>query len=255
MELIDARRIWDLAPHNAFTDVLHFGDWWYCAFREGQGHVCDDGKLRLIRSRDGEKWTSAALMAWQGGDVRDAKLSVTADAQLMLSGAVRFLKPVDGNRHQSLSWLSADGVTWTEPFACPSGLGTWRWSVTWHGGVGYSFGYSGKDEAGCLYGTRDGKIWDIVKDNVFPDAVSYPNETSIVFLEDGTGYCLLRRDKGTCGHGRACRAHLDQLLFFARRKDRDLLGDSHCVVSVYQRQYRYGSNGASRRSTRRHSTG
>ena len=198
MDMIDVRRVWDQAPHNAFTDLTRFGNVWYCAFREGEGHVSDDGRLRLLRSSDGKEWTPAALMAWPGGDVRDAKLSVTADAQLMLNGAVRFLQPVDGNKHQSVTWLSTDGVTWTAPYACPSGLGTWRWSVSWHDGIGYSFGYSGKDEGGCLYGTRDGKTWDVVRDDVFPDASSYPNETSLVFLGDGTGYCLLRRDKGSC---------------------------------------------------------
>ena len=25
MELLDVRKIWDEAPHNAFTDLVHFG--------------------------------------------------------------------------------------------------------------------------------------------------------------------------------------------------------------------------------------
>jgi hypothetical protein len=198
MELIEARRIWARAPHNAFTDLIRFGGHWYCAFREGESHVSDDGRLRVIRSEDGEEWSSAALMEWEGGDVRDAKLSVTADGQLMLSGAVRFLQPVDGNRHQSVSWLSENGTDWSEPHACTTGLGTWRWSTTWHGQYGYSFGYSGKDPALCLYRTSEGKNWEVVKDEVFPDPESYPNETSLVFLPDHTAYCLLRRDKGSC---------------------------------------------------------
>jgi hypothetical protein len=198
MELIEVRKIWDGAPHNAFTDLIRFEGRWYCAFREGESHVSDDGRLRVIRSEDGQKWSSAALMEWEGGDVRDAKLSVTADGQLMLSGAVRFLQPVDGNRHQSVSWLSENGADWTGPHACPTGLGTWRWSTTWHGEYGYSFGYSGKDTALCLYRTADGKNWEVVKDQVFPKPSTYPNETSLVFMPDDIAYCLLRRDKGSC---------------------------------------------------------
>ena len=197
MEMIETRRIWDEAPHNAFTDLIRFNDQWYCAFREGQTHVSDDGKLRVIRSADGQSWSSVSLMDWDGGDVRDAKLSVTGDGQLMLSGAVRFLEPVDGNRHQSVTWLSADGGHWGEPFACPTGLGTWRWSTTWCDGVAYSFGYSGKDEQGCLYRSSDGKTWDVVKDDVYPDVQTYGNETSLVFCDGGDAYCLLRRDKGS----------------------------------------------------------
>jgi hypothetical protein len=141
-------------------------------------------------------------MEWDGGDVRDAKLSISAEGQLMLNGAVRFVKPVEGNTHQSVTWLSRDGKKWSEPFACPSGLGTWRWSVTWHKNVAYSFGYSGgyrgKDDQGCLYRSVDGKTWETVKDDVYPDVKTYGNETSLVFLNDDTAYCLLRRDKGSC---------------------------------------------------------
>lgn len=198
MKLKTVRKIWDKAPHNAFTDLIRFKGDWYCAFREGESHVSDDGRLRVIRSSDGDGWSSVALMTWDGGDVRDAKLSVTADGQLMLSGAVRFLKPKDGNTHQSVTWLSSDGENWSDPYACPTGLGTWRWSVTWHKGVAYSFGYSGKDKAGCLYRSEDGKSWEAVKDDVYPDADTYGNETSILFLEDDTACCLLRRDKGSC---------------------------------------------------------
>ena len=32
-------RIWDQAPHNAFTDLIRHDGQWYCAFREGEGHV------------------------------------------------------------------------------------------------------------------------------------------------------------------------------------------------------------------------
>jgi len=194
MKLIDARRIWDAAPHNAFTDLAHFKGAWYCAFREGEGHVSDDGRLRVLRSVDGETWSSAALMDWDGGDVRDAKLSIAPGDRLMLNGAVRFLEPRDGNKHQSVTWLSSDGETWDGPHACPTGLGTWRWSVTWHDGVAYSFGYSGKDAGGCLYKSADGIAWEVVLDNAYPDVESYGNESSLVFLDDGTGHCLLRRD-------------------------------------------------------------
>ncbi len=198
MELLEVRKIWDQAPHNAFTDLIRFDGQWYCAFREASSHMSGDGRLRVIRSVDGEEWISAALMEWDAGDVRDAKLSITADGRLMLNGAVRYLEPVDGNRHQSVTWLSPDGLNWSEPFACPSGLGTWRWSVTWHKGTAYSFGYSGKDEHGCLYRSEDGQTWEVVQADVYPDAETYGNETSLVFLNDDTAYCLLRRDKGSC---------------------------------------------------------
>jgi hypothetical protein len=192
-KLLSVRRIWDKAPHNAFTDLIRFHDRWFCAFREGKSHVCNTGRLRVITSQGGEDWSSAALMTWDGGDVRDAKLSVTADGQLMLNGAVRFLKPKDGQTHQSVTWLSPDGKTWSEPHrvADPN---VWMWSVTWHKDFGYGIGYStSKKRFIRLYRSRDGKAWERVADDLFPGG-TYANETSLVFTDDDTATCLLRRD-------------------------------------------------------------
>ena len=47
-ELIEVRKIWDKAPHNAFTDLIRFKDHWYCAFREGSAHRSNDGKKRAM---------------------------------------------------------------------------------------------------------------------------------------------------------------------------------------------------------------
>src|SRR5579863_6317118 len=82
-ELVEVRKIWDRAPHNAFTDLLRFQDRWFCVFREGAAHVSPDGALRVLASSDGEKWQSVALVASPTSDLRDAKISMTPDGQLM----------------------------------------------------------------------------------------------------------------------------------------------------------------------------
>ncbi len=189
------RMIWEAAPHNAFTDLIRYNDLWYCVLREGLGHASDDGRARIIRSRDGLTWEPVALLAWEGGDVRDPKLSITPDGQLMVSAAVRLLQPEGDDRHRSVTWLSADGDGFSGPFACPTGLGTWRWSVTWHDGAGYSFGYGGRDRGGTLYRTDDGRRWKPVARELFPPGLA--SETSIVFMPDERAYCLLRRDPET----------------------------------------------------------
>jgi len=198
-ELVSARKIWDQAPHNAFTDLIRFKDAWYCAFREGKGHVCDTGKLRVLTSTDGQKWTSTGLIAREGGDVRDAKLSITGDGKLMLNGAVRAIKPVDGKTHQSMVWLSGDGHAWGEgiPVGDPN---LWMWSVSWHKGSGYGIGYRCASPRFIrLHHTRDAKNWKTLADDIFPGG-SYANESSLVFTDDDTCYCLLRRDgKGSTG--------------------------------------------------------
>lgn len=86
VSIIEVGKIWDQAPHNAFTDLLRWQDQFYCALREGRGHVSADGRIRVISSQDGDCWQSATLVELNGYDLRDAHLSVTPDRQLMLIG-------------------------------------------------------------------------------------------------------------------------------------------------------------------------
>lgn len=196
MQLLSCQKIWDQAPHNAFTDLIRYQGAWYCAFREGEGHVSFDGQLRVLCSVDGEQWQPVALLGRADGDARDAKFTITAGGELMLLGAIRFHQPVEGNRHQSLTWLSSDGLNWSAPFACETGLGTWRWSCTWSGAYGYSVAYTGKDRTGALYRTADGKTWEQLVSDLFPEPETHANEASLVFDADGTAWCLLRRNAG-----------------------------------------------------------
>ena len=86
VELVTVRKIWDGAPHNAFTDLVWWRGGFYCAFREGRGHVSTDGRIRVLRSSDARQWTSAHVARLDGFDLRDAHLSVTPDDRLMLIG-------------------------------------------------------------------------------------------------------------------------------------------------------------------------
>ncbi len=187
---VTAVKIWDQAPHNAFTDLIRFEDRWFCVFREGKDHNSLDGKLRVITSTDGQKWESAALLATKKGDLRDPKISVTPDGHLMLLG-VEVVQDGPRQRYQSLTWFSRDGRTWSEPH--PVGEPDfWLWRVTWYKGTAYGIGYGcGQDQSIRLYTSKDGKKFNTLVGRLFD--VGYPNETSIVF--DGeTAHCLVRRD-------------------------------------------------------------
>ncbi len=193
--LIRVSRIWDRAKHNAFTDLVRFKDQWFCVFREGTAHVSPDGALRVITSADGRQWSSAALLTSQDSDLRDAKIAVTPDGRLMLSGAGA-MHDSSQFKHQSMTWFSSDGKQWTA--AHPVGdRDVWLWRTTWHGDAAYGIGYqTGKTAQRSirLYKTNDGKQYETVVENLFDQG--FPNESSIVFLDDGTGQCLLRRDGG-----------------------------------------------------------
>ena len=195
MRLVDVTKIWDQAPHNAFTDLARWNGQWYCVFREGLQHASPDGALRVLASADGKVWTSVGHMTHPAADLRDAKLTVTPDNRLMLSGAAALHQPADV-RHRSLSWFSSDGRTWTEPVQIGDD-NFWLWRMTWHKGVAYSMAYStGDDRFVRLYGSKDGKSYAAIADRLQTD--SFPNEASLLFQPDDTALCLLRRDADTC---------------------------------------------------------
>ncbi len=193
--LVDYAKIWDEAPHNAFTNLIRYKDAWYCVFREGNGHVSANGVLRVITSKDGETWTSAARITSDTADLRDAQICITPDNKLMLSGAAALHQPADA-RHQTMAYFSEDGHTWTK--GVPIGeKDLWLWRVTWHKdtayGIGYTTGKKWPARFTRLYQSKDGKQFDILVDKLRDN--EYTNESQMVFLEDGTAHCLLRRDE------------------------------------------------------------
>jgi len=227
--------IWDLSrvrdrekTRLEFPCLIRFKGAWYCAFRVGEIHNNHpSGRGRIIRSADGEAWESVALLEWDGGDVREPKFSITAEGALMVNTSVYFVskKPrADGSYYrldrtgtilnipyhdaeshvvqQSVTWLSTDGRDWGTVCACPSGVNGWRWSVTWHNGMGYSVAHSGKDIKGTLYRTRDGRSWRVLKAEFFPDGKG--NEAALAFGADDTACCLLRsgRTRAMIGIGK-----------------------------------------------------
>lgn len=48
--VVSVERIWDRPAHAAFTDIIALGDYLYCTFREGSGHVPGfNGVVRVIQ--------------------------------------------------------------------------------------------------------------------------------------------------------------------------------------------------------------
>lgn len=202
----DGTKIWDITripdreqTRIEFPHLARFQNFWYSSFREGEIHGNHiSGRARIIRSKDGVQWETVALFESETGDVRDPRLSITADGMLMLNASIKFMEDVapyetagdEIIQRQSVTWLSPDGVNWSDYHACPTGINTWRWDVAWFENSGYSIGYSGNDPNGTLYRTSDGKSWEIVQENLFPGG--YGNEAALTFRENGTLFVLLR---------------------------------------------------------------
>lgn len=190
-EIVEVRKIWDKAPHCAFTDLVRHDGKWFCVFREGKGHVSPDGALRVLMSEDGKDWQSAALVRSETADLRDPKLSITPDGKLMLIGAAALhsKKPIS---HQTMAWFSQDGKAWSNAHEIGE-PNYWLWRVTWHGKQAFGLGYAcGEPREVKLYKSEDGRKFDVLIKQLVADG--YPNESSLVFQPDGVCLCLLRRD-------------------------------------------------------------
>lgn len=195
-ELVSVRRIWDRAPHNAFTDLMWHDGRWYCVFREGSQHVSPDGALRVITSREGERWESLALITHPDADLRDAKLSIAPGGQFMLNGAG--MQAEELIRYRSMVWFSRDqGSSWSDGTEIGD-PGFWLWRAHWHEGSCYSMGYRtdrNRDERVL----RFYKSCDGIHYRPHVDQVDVPNgvgEDKLLFLDDGSALCLLRHETG-----------------------------------------------------------
>jgi len=193
-EVLELRRVWSQAPHNAFTDLARFRDRWYLAFREGSAHVSPDGAIRILTSADGERWLDAALLKLEGADLRDPKLTVTPRQTLILSTAAAYPQG-SPQRHQTLLFFSTDGRDWSKPV--PVGdPNIWMWRIAWSPrNQAFSIGYSTWGPPLIrLYTSKDGIQWTSLVDELLTD--NFPNESVMLFDSDDIAHCLLRRDKG-----------------------------------------------------------
>lgn len=194
----EVNKIWDAAPHNAFTDLIRFDNFFYCTFREGASHVSGPGgTARVIRSKDGKTWEPVASFAIKDHDVRDPKISITPNNRLMVLMDVESYQ--DGKvatRKPFVSYLSSSGGTFTDPVASVvdpdiAVASDWVWRVTWDRGTGYAIDY--QPDAIYVLKTKDGTAFEKVSKIEVED---YPNESTIRFDANGKMYVLIRKERG-----------------------------------------------------------
>ncbi|MEN6603639.1 MAG: sialidase family protein [Bryobacteraceae bacterium] len=202
LKLVSVKKIWAEAPHNAFGDLIRFRSQWFCVFREGRWHVAragqeDDGKLRVIVSKDGEQWKPAALIAETGIDLRDPHFSITADGRLMIVAGGSEYPQGKYKTRQPRVMFSKDGLKWSDPQKVLE-PGHWLWRVTWYRGRAYGVSkYSSPSKEMPenplrvnLVTSADGVKWETVVELGVPGG----DETSLRFLRDGRMVALMRRE-------------------------------------------------------------
>ncbi|MBT4098187.1 MAG: exo-alpha-sialidase [Gemmatimonadetes bacterium] len=196
-EIVSLTRIWDHAPHNAFTDLTRFGAGWLCTFREAKGHEHCLATIRVLQSDDGLRWHSVAEIGEEGVDLRDPKLSIMPDGRVMLLTSANFY--ADDGRYITRSprvCFSDDGLHFTPPARCLA-EDHWLWRATWHEGVAYSvskLGVGNNPRRGFLYATRDGLDWHFITEFILPNDTWTASETTVRIMPDGEMIALIRPD-------------------------------------------------------------
>jgi len=214
-EIVSVDKIWDAGKHNAFTDLIRWRNKFWCTFREADGHVGGDGKLRVLSSDDGRQWDSTALLSESGIDLRDPKLSITPDDRLMIVAGGSVYEGTTLKGRQPRVSFSKDGREWT-PTERVLAEGDWLWRVTWHDGVCYGIAYDASKrstpaaqeaarrtdpaEPGPadwklkLFKSADGRRFDLI---THLDVPGHPNESTLRFRRDGTLMAMVRREGGS----------------------------------------------------------
>ena len=189
--LISDKLVSDEAPYNSFTDLTYFKNQFYVTFREATQHLVPPvgtpgGQIRVLKSSDGVTWSSAALLALTpNDDLRDPKLSITPNGQLMVLSSASH---EDGTARQNYTWFSSDGTNFSSANTAATSS-QWLWRVVWHNGIGYGVSYANNETR--LYTTTDGKSYT---NSV--STLTAGDEAGLLFEPDGTGVMLVRRDNG-----------------------------------------------------------
>jgi len=214
-QVLEVRKIWDQAPHNAFTDLIAHKGKFYCTFREGGGHVPwpsnINGTIRILESDDGERWQSLALISKDEYDLRDPKLSVMPDGKIMiLMGGSRynnFTSEILG-RLTHVSFFDPRTGTITEPAPVKidpkvASGNDWLWRVTWHKGNGYgvvtrlSYVNNVKTlQEVFLIKTTNGVDYALIADLGLtgdPGLRAFPHEATVCFTPDDSMLILIPR--------------------------------------------------------------
>ena len=199
---VSVEKIWDNGTHAAFTSLIKYRGQYYCSFREGYSHIFNaegeaDGKIRILRSRNGRKWHTVAYFGCDSVDLRDPKLSIAPDGRMMVTIGGSVYRARRHVKSIPMVCFTADGTHFSplQPIEIDPKARTpkdWVWRVTWHDGVGYGVSYSSaRRDTLSLLRTTDGIRYDLVCDMGIS---GFPNETTLRFEPDGTMLAMVRRD-------------------------------------------------------------
>lgn len=195
------KSIWSKGNHNAFTDLCEYKGALFCCFREATNHISDDGKVRILTVNERGDVLNVNHIWMQNTDLRDPKLSVTEEGNLLLLAYARHSDENNVTQYsQPMTWISGDGISWSnaKPIADRN---WWLWRLKWHAGLAHGFAYNRRQQRLRFYSGLPRRTFQLVQDEALSlqkHGLGYPNESDIAFLEDHSCVALIRRDADSC---------------------------------------------------------
>ncbi|NND06497.1 MAG: hypothetical protein HKN87_08955 [Saprospiraceae bacterium] len=198
---IAVSKIYASERHDAFTSLIKFKEYYYCAFRSGEHHVYGkDGGSMILRTTDvdNNNWQQVDYLTKSGVDLRDPKLSITPDGRIMalVGGSTYEQKELLGMQTQvSFSDTKGSRFSQPQPIVVPDEVRTnfdWLWSVTWHHDNAYGVLSQRKAKTSKLVKSSDGIHYEFVCDLGLDGR---PNEARVRFDEADRMYILHRREE------------------------------------------------------------
>lgn len=179
--------------YSAFTSLEYRNNYFYCAFREGDTHVStkgdDNGVVKILTSKDGEKWNEVLLYALTGIDLRDPKLSLAPDGRIMLLvEGVKYNEGKPINRNSFVSFIDVNNkITKLKAIEfTPNMSYNWLWDGHWVENSFYGFTYIPKF---CFIKSADGINYSLI--DTLPLSES-PSEASLAQYSKNKLICVVR---------------------------------------------------------------
>lgn len=185
------RRIYHDSNHNMCTGAAWFKGALFVGFRQGDGHVSPNGKVIVLRSRDGgDSFEHVGLFRGQT-DTRDAHLYKVAQERLHLVAFETEPVCITGT-----AWTD-DGLGWSAFTRYRGADGWWLWHPEWFNGRHYCCGYTWKPERrdwGAIAWFESDNALDWRQGAVLREGADCPSECALTFRANGQAVMLVRRD-------------------------------------------------------------
>lgn len=210
VKVANVRCVFHNGEHNAFTDLVRFGDRFYLAFRScPDGHmVHPTSSILILSSDDGKQWEQVHRFSVPRRDTRDPHFLVFKDRLFVYTGtwycgdASPKYEDCDLNEHLGYAAWSEDGVQWHSPILLEGTFGHYIWRAGAFDGKAYLCGRRKKDFAvgprgegsmveSAMLESDDGLIWRTRA--LFQEVDG--DETAFQFEADGRVIAIGRRGR------------------------------------------------------------